>query len=179
MKKVLTALVMVLTVCAVNAQALVPDFKNQPMELKDGKLVKLEKVAAEVKQKVNGGGWGGVSQNIQIPGKTSTVTCSNHPEFLVKVDDGTDPETLLYLAKCLEHSKVREVEVGKTSAFAAYGATGKSVTRFHVKLEFEKAGENIYKIKLGQKLEEGEYAFVMSSTGAAGQMSSVFCFTVK
>lgn len=168
------------TTAATTTSVLAPDFKNQPMLLENGKLVKLEKVSSEVKQKVNGMGWGGVSQNIHIIGKTSNVNVSKKPEFVVKVDADTDPETVFYLAKCLEHKGVREVEVGKTSAFAAYGATGKSAKRFQIKISYTKMSEGVYKINIdGPALESGEYAFVMASTGAVGQMSNVYCFTVK
>jgi hypothetical protein len=157
----------------------VPDFKNTPMLLKDGKLVKLEKQNSEVKQKVNGAGFGGTSQNVTIDGPSSPVSAPAKAEFVLKVDADADPETIFYLAKCLEHKKVREVEVGKTSAFAAYGATGKSVKRFHEKLNYEKISDGVYKLKVDEKLEPGEYAFVPNAGGAAGSMSAVYCFSVR
>lgn len=180
MKKIGSLLVMLLTVGFLVAQDAVPEFKNQPAALENGKLVKLEKISAEVKQKVNGMGWGGVSQNIQIDGPTSPVKLSNKPEFLLKVDADTDPETVFYLAKCLEHKGVREVEVGKTSAFAAYGATGKSAKRFQIALKYTKVSDGVYKVTVDTSaLEPGEYAFVMASSGAVGQMSNVYCFKVQ
>jgi hypothetical protein len=179
MKK-LTLIAIVLTSGLLNAQDLVPDFKNQPTALVGGKMVKLEKVSAEVKQKVNGMGYGGVSQNIQVDGPASPVILSSNPEFLLKVDADTDPETVFYLAICLKAKKVRSIEVAKTSAFAAYGATGKSAKRFHVALTYEKISDGLYKVKVGETLKVGEeYAFVMKSSGATGQMSNVFCFGVK
>lgn len=170
---------MVMPFGVLNAQELVPEFKNQPVAVESDQLIKLEKVSAEVKQKVNAMGYGGVSQNIQIDLPTSPVRLSNNPEFLLKVDADTDPETVFYLAICLKAKKVRSVEVAKTSAFAAYGATGKAAKRFHVELTYEKVSDGIYRIKLNETLKAGEeYAFVMKSSGASGQISNVFCFGV-
>ncbi len=103
--KKLAVILLILSSGLLNAQDLVPDFKNQPTALVSGKLVKLEKVSAEVKQKVNGMGYGGVSQNIQIDGDASSVQLSSNPEFLLKVDADTDPETVFYLAICLKAKK--------------------------------------------------------------------------
>jgi hypothetical protein len=179
MKNVLLAVVALFVAFGASAQVPVPDFKNAPSLLKDGKLVKLEKQASEVKAKVNGMGYGGTSQMVTIDGGSSPVTAPSKPEFVLKVDADADPETIFYLAKCLEHKKVREVEVGKTSAFAGYGASGKSVKRFHIKLSYEKVSDGVYKVKVDEALEAGEYAFVPSAGGAAGSMSSVYCFAVK
>ncbi len=179
MKNVLLAVVALFVAFGVSDQVPVPDFKNQPALLKDGKLVKLEKQSSEIKAKVNGMGYGGTSQMLTIDGGSSPVTAGSKPEFVVKVDADADPETVFYMAKCLEHKKVREVEVGKTSAFAGYGATGKSVKRFHIKLNFEKVSDGVYKITCDETLEPGEYAFVPNAGGAAGSMSAVYCFAVK
>ena len=179
MKNVLVAMMVLFVAFGASAQVPVPDFKNQPALLKDGKIVKLEKQNSEIKGKVNGMGYGGTSQMLTIDGGSSPVSAPSKPEFVVKVDADADPETIFYLAKCLEHKKVREVEVGKSSAFAAYGATGKSVKRNHVKLNFEKVSEGVYKIKPDEALEEGEYSFVPNAGGAAGSMSAVYCFSVK
>lgn len=171
---------MVMPFAVLNAQDLVPEFKNQPVALEGDKLVKLEKASAEVKQKVNGMGFGGASQNIQINLPASPVRLSTKPEFLLKVDADTDPETVFYLAICLKAKKVRSIEVVKTSAFAAYGATGKSAKRFHEEVTYEKVGEGIYKVTVNEALKSGEeYAFVLKNSGASGQMSNVFCFGVK
>ncbi len=179
MKNVIVAAMAMFFAYAASAQVPVPDFKNQPMLFQDGKLVKLEKQNSEIKAKVNGMGYGGTSQMLTIDGAASPVTAPARPEFILKVDADADPETIFYLAKCLEHKKVREVEVAKTSAFAGYGATGKSVKRFHEKLTYEKVSDGVYKVKVDEKLEAGQYAFVPNSGGAAGSMSAVFCFTVK
>ena len=179
MKNVIVAAMAMFFAYAASAQVPVPDFKNAPALLKDGKLVKLEKQNSEIKGKVNGMGFGGTSQMLTIDGGSSPVTAPANAEFVLKVDADADPETVFYLAKCLEHKKVREVEVGKTSAYAAYGATGKSVKRFHEKLTYEKVSDGVYKVKVDEKLESGEYAFVPNSGGAAGSMSAVYCFSVK
>ena len=179
MKKLLVAALALVVSFGVSAQTPVPDFKNQPMLLKDGKLVKLEKQSPEVKHKVQGMGYGGTTSNLNLDGGKSEVRTGTSPEFVIKVDGETDPETVFYLTKTLASKKYRSIELQKQSAFAAYGAQGKSVKRFHVKLNFEKASDGIYKIKVDEPLEDGEeYAFVAVSQGVNTGNSTVFAFGV-
>jgi hypothetical protein len=179
MKNVIVAAMVMFFAYAATAQVPVPDFKNQPTLLKDGKLEKLEKQSSEVKNKVHGGGYGGTTSDLHLDGPASDVRTSTKPEFVIKVDNDVDPETLYYLTKTLKNKKGRDIEMAKQSAFAAYGATGKSVKRFHVKLDFEKVSDGVYKIKVAEPLETGEeYAFVSVGQGVNTGNSTIYAFGV-
>ncbi len=179
MKNVFVAAIAMFFAYAASAQVPVPDFKNQPTLLVDGKLVKLEKQSSEVKHKVQGMGYGGTTSNLHLDGGQSDVRTTTKPEFVIKVDNDVDPETLYYLTKTIKSKKARDVEMAKQSAFAAYGAVGKSVKRFHVKLDFEKVADGVFKIKVGEPLEDGEeYAFVAVSQGVNTGNSTVYAFGV-
>lgn len=159
-----------------------PMFKNQPMALNDGKLVKLEKAICENKMKVQGLGWGGVQQEISATGGSSPVRTSKTPEFLIWVDEGVDPETIFVLTKTIPTKKLRNIPVSKSSAFAGYGARGKSMTgKYQVKCSFEHVGEGLFLIKPVEKLEDkktDEYAFYNPEKTSAKQLT-VFLFGVK
>jgi hypothetical protein len=159
----------------------IPDFKNQPMLLKDGQLSKLEKQTAEMKVKAKGMGYGGVSNYINLVPANSPVAMGNRsPEFVIKVEDDVDPETVFYLTLCKTTGKNRQVEMMRMSAFAAYGAGGKSTKKDHVSLTYTKIADNVFKITVDEPLESGEYAFVNSSQGTTGgAMTVVYCFAIK
>jgi opacity protein-like surface antigen len=175
MKKMFIAVAALFIAFGASAQTPVPDFKNSPMLLNGGKLVRLEKQSAEIKNKTNGFGYGGNSTNFHLDGPHSDVrTATNKPEFVIKVDEGVDPETLFYLTVCLRSRKGRDVELQKSSAFAAYGATGKSAKRFHVKLNYEKIADNVFKITLDEPLEDAEeYAFISVGQGSLNGTNSL------
>jgi hypothetical protein len=181
MKNIFFTVLAMAVMFAAFAETPVPDFKNQPMLLVSGKLVKLEKQSAEIKNRVHGMGYGGTTSNLHLDGGASNVRSTTKPEFLIKVDTDVDPETLFYLSLCHHSKKGREVELSKQSAFAGYGAGGKSVKRFHVKLNYEKISDGIYKITVDEPLEATEeYAFVSVSQGSTnGSNSTAFLFGVK
>lgn len=184
MKKLILTTLTIVGFLLVFAQQ-IPDFKNQPMLLnEDGSLSKLEKQVSEMKVKAKAMGYGGASSYINLIPANSPVSLSdNTPEFVIKVDDDIDPETVFYLTKCAVNSKNRQIEMMRTSAFAAYGAGGKSTKKEIVALEYSKIGENVYKMTVTEALEPGEYAFVNASqgSGSAGAAGStvVFSFGVK
>lgn len=184
MKKTLAFLAVCASFLFVFAQQ-IPDFKNQPMYLEsDGSLKKLEKQTAEMKVKAKGFGYGGTSNYINlVPANSPVVIKGDKAEFVIKVEDDVDPETIYYLAKCTETNKNRQVEMFRTSAFAIYGAGGKSTKRNIIPLNYSKIAENVFKISVDGTLEPGEYAFVNSSQGSmgagGGSMSIVYCFGVN
>jgi hypothetical protein len=178
-KTILTALAVAFVYCASAQNVPVPDFKNQPTLLSGGKLVKLEKQTAEVKNKVQGMGYGGTTSNLHLDGGRSDVRTTTKPVFVIKVDGDVDPETLYYLTITKKSKKGRDVEMQKQSAFAAYGATGKSVKRFHIKLEFTKVSDGVFKIIPTEALEDGEeYAFVSVAQGVNTGNSTTYAFGV-
>lgn len=160
-----------------------PKFSNQPMLLEDGKLKDLEKQMSEVKMKAKGMGYGGTSSYMSILGRSSTVVTGITPEFVVKMKEvDVDPSTIFILAKC-EVKSNRQIPYMRTSAFAGYGAGGKSVNKDHVQLKFEEYGTEpgAYKITtVGQLESGGEYGMYIATTGAtAGSTTPIYCFRVK
>jgi hypothetical protein len=177
-KNAVTILTLLFTFVAFAQQQAVPDFKNSPMVIgPDGTLVKLEKKSVEIKAKAKAMGYGGVSMFLNIDGQKSPVRVGSGSTFIIKVEADVDPETVFYLTPTKIVGKTREVEISRTSAFAAYGAKGKSVKKDDITLEFEKVTDGVYKMKPTQPLVAGtEYAFVSTAQGASGQQSVVFLF---
>jgi hypothetical protein len=166
---------------SVNAQEVPrPEFKNQPMILVDGELSKLEVQTAEVKIKVKGLGYGGTQQEISVPGGRSTIIASKEPSFVIWVDEGVDPESLIVLTKTEFDSKKRNIPILKISALAAFGARGKSMSdKYHVDFGIEKISDGLYKITPSGPLEsEMEYAFYNPQNTEAQQVK-IYLFGVR
>jgi hypothetical protein len=64
------------------------------------------------------------------------------------------------------------------SAWAGYGAKGKSVKKDQVQLSFEKVQDGVYKIHAEGLVKGEEYAFVSAGQGASGGQSTLFLFGV-
>ena len=179
MKKVISVLVAAIMLAGtVNAQqAQVPDFKNSPMVLKkDGSLEKLEKQNSEIKVKQVP--YVGTTRFISITGGKSPVRVKADATFIVKVDAETDPETVFYVQASKGGAKNREIDMEKVSAYAGYGAKGKSVKKDQVPLNFEKISDGVYKITATGLKAGTEYGFVNTAQGASGTQSTVFLFGV-
>ncbi len=157
-----------------------PEFKNQPMMLSEGELSKLEVQTAEMKMKVKGLGYGGSQQEISVPGGKSPVVALQEPTFVIWVDEGVDPESMIVLTKTEFDSKKRNIPMMKVSALAAFGARGKSMSeKFHVDFSIEKVGDGVYKITPSGPLETGmEYAFYNPENTQAQQLK-IFLFGVR
>ena len=175
------AFVFVIFAGSLSAQTPIPDFKNQPTAIdKDGKLVKLEKQSVEMKVKAKGMGYGGVSNYINLVPNTSPVVLDGkNVAFVIKVDDDVDPETLFYITLCKTTGKNRQVEMMRTSAFAGFGAGGKSTKKEVVNYTIEKVVDNVYKLVVGD-LPAGEYAFISTTQGAMGSSGTiVYAFGIR
>ena len=143
----------------------------------DGSLEKLEKQNSEIKVKKVP--YVGTTRFISITGAKSPVRVGTDAVFIVKVDAETDPETVFYVQECKGGGKNREIDMEKISAYASYGAKGKSVKKDQKPLNFEKISAGVYKI-IPTGLKAGtEYGFVQSSQGASGAQSTVFLFGVN
>tara|TARA_R110002020_G_scaffold29423_1_gene92733 strand:+ start:302 stop:847 length:546 start_codon:yes stop_codon:yes gene_type:complete len=157
-----------------------PEFKNQPMLYSDGQLSKLEVQTAEIKVKVKALGYGGSQQEISVPGGKSPIVASNEPSFVIWVDEGVDPESLIVLTKTEFSSKKRNIPMLKISALAAFGARGKSMSdEYHVNFDIEKVEEGVYKITPSGPLESNmEYAFYNPAGTEASQLK-IYLFGVR
>lgn len=184
MKKLLSTLFLAISFATLSFGQLtpVPDFKNQPMLLKDGKLEKLEKQTVEQKMKAKAMGYGGTSSFILLTGCCSPVVTSSTPTFVIKVEADVDPESVIFLRKIEKaNKKGREIEMSRISAFAAYGAKGKSVKKNDSGLEFTKISDGVYSFVPVAPLTPGEYAFLNVSQGGAmggGSNSLIYAFGV-
>jgi len=178
MKKIfLTLLTVVFALGTTFAQTQIPDFKNSPMLLKsDGSLEKLEKQSSELKTKAVP--YVGVTRFISILGSKSPVRVKANAQFIIKVDADTDPETVFYVQASKGAGKNREIDMEKMSAWAGYGAKGKSVKKDQVALSFEKVSDGVYKITPTGLKPGTEYGFVNATQGASGGQSTVFLFGV-
>lgn len=179
LKRILSIIIVAIAGLVFAQDALAPEFKNTPMLLKNGALVKLEKQTAEQKTKAKGMGYGGVSSFILLVGEKSPIRTSNKPVFYLKVDADIDPETVFYLSKVTKaNSKGREVEMSRMSAFAAYGAKGKSTKADDVVCTYTKVSEGVYSLTPNNILAPGEYVFINvsqgSGQGASGSMLYAF-----
>ena len=155
----------------------VPDFKNSPMILKkDGSLEKLEKQNSEIK--VKSAPYVGTTRFISITGGKSPVRVKPDVVFIVKVDAETDPETVFYVQASKGGNKNREIDMEKISAYAGYGAKGKSVKKDQIALNYEKISTGVYKITPTGLKPGTEYGFVSAGQGASGTQSTVFLFGV-
>ncbi|MDR7129918.1 hypothetical protein J2X69_002264 [Algoriphagus sp. 4150] len=157
-----------------------PEFKNQPMLLSDGELSKLEVQTAEIKVKVKGLGYGGSQQEISVPGGKSPVVTPQEPSFVIWVDEGVDPESLIVLTKTEFSSKKRNIPMLKISALAGFGARGKSMSdKYHVNFDIEKVEAGVYKITPSGPLETNmEYAFY-APTETNAQQIKIYLFGVR
>jgi hypothetical protein len=181
MKKLILSLLLIIWSLLAFAQDYPrPEFKNQPMLYADGELSKLEVQTAEIKFKVKGLGYGGTQQEISVAGGKSPVVAPNEPTFIIWVDEGVDPESIIVLTKTDFNSKNRNIPTLKISAFAAFGARGKSMSdTYHVSFDIEKIEEGVYKITPSGPLEMGmEYAFY-SPAGTEAQQIKIYLFGVR
>jgi hypothetical protein len=181
MKKLILSLLLVNCSFIVFAQNFPrPEFKNQPMLFSDGELSKLEVQTAEIKIKMKALGYGGAQQEISVSGGKSPVVTPKEPTFIIWVDEGVDPETLIVLTKTDFNSKKRNIPMLKISALAAFGARGKSMSNeYHVDFDIEKVEEGVYKITPSGILETGmEYAFYNPADTNAQQVK-IYMFGVR
>lgn len=152
-----------------------PDFKNTPMLINsDGSLTKLEKLTGEKKSKTAGGPWGaaygGAAANMDymtFDGTTSAVRVDAKAQFIVKLDEDTDPESTFKLTTVIvnKKNKNREVYTKKSG--------GKSVQDSFVSLTYDKIAPGVYKITTAGLTAGTEYAFMQESS------STVFLFGVN
>lgn len=166
MKTCNTILMFILTVFTMNAQQLLPEFNDKPayLDSKEKKIIELEKSQYNILVKAKGlfKGEGGFF----IEGTSSGVKIALQDElkFLVKVNQGTDPTSVLDLV-AFEIRNDQRVFI--TTRGRALGTTS----------SFEKITFDVEKIKEGYYyltvagLEKGEYFF--------GSSDFMYAFSVE
>lgn len=157
-----------------------PEFKNKVMFVdKSNALADLDKTDLSSVLHTNMGGHSEV--NIVANGKTSaTVHAGSTSEtYVVKIEPGIDPETVVELFKFEQTKKNRQILVAEMSM-----GKDKTVELTKVKLTFKKVSDGVYAVSCKEQLENGEYCFLVnrpniSIMGASSTTALIgYCFKV-
>lgn len=164
-----------------NAQTIpTPEFKNKVMFV-DGNstLVELDKTDLSSNLHTNMGGHSEV--NLVANGKGSSVAHagSTTETYVVKIEPGIDPQTVVELFVFEVTKKNRRILVAEMSM-----GKDKNVELTKAKITFKKLADGVYAITPTAQLEAGEYCFLVnrpniSIMGAASTQSLIgYCFSV-
>ena len=173
MKKFIATILLASAFTAINAQTAIPEFKNKVMVLTaNNSLETLESTTVSFVSKGFARGHIGVS----AVGPSSSVIYSTKSgsSFIVKIDPGVDPESVITLYKFTVKKKNRIIDILSTGFYK---------TRYEdqqiIKLNFKKVQDGVYIITAN--LEPGEYFFSTREPGVGGSipMPSGFAFSVK
>lgn len=148
-----------------------PDYNNTPFFYNGKELVELDAVQFVVGARPKG--LTGAEAALYLDGTTSSTKVSpDSAIFIVKLEVGTDPRTLMDLNKATvnSHSGKREFVVYKKGIATAEGVNNT------IDITFKKIGDGIYLVTAKAKLESGEYFFSLLSNTKS---RIVYCFTVK
>lgn len=156
----------------VNAQTYpTPDYNNTPFFYNGKELVELDAVQYVIGARPKG--LTGAEAALYLNGTTSSVKVEkNAAEFIVKLEVGVDPRTLMDLNKTTvnEKSGKREFVVYKKGMFTAEG------TNPTIDISFKKISDGIYLVTSKSPLTSGEYFF---SVMANAKSKIVYCFSVN
>ena len=181
MKKLTIVLALLAMTLGANAQTTpTPEFKNKVMLVdKSNALTDLEKTDLTTSLKTNMGGHSEV--NIVADGKAATLMNSGSPaeKFVVKIEPGVDPETVVELFTFDVAKKVRKILVAQMSM-----GKDQAVTLTKVKLNYTKIADGVYAVSVKEQLPEGQYCFLVNRPnitimGSASAQSLIgYCFGV-
>ncbi len=165
MKKITILMVLFLTILSLKAQNSLPEFNDKPAyyDSKSKKLIELEKSQYNTMAKAKGlfkaeGGFflNGSSSSVKIAQQSNL-------KFIVKVNEGTDPTSVLDFVK-FEVVKDKRVFITTKAK-----ATSTSTSFEKINYEIEKIKEGYYYL-LVKDLEKGEYFF--------GSSDFMFAFSI-
>jgi hypothetical protein len=148
----------------------IPDYNNTPFFFNGKELVELDAVQFVLGARPKG--LTGAEAAIYLNGVTSNVKIkSDDAVFIVKLEAGVDPRTLMDLSKATvnDHSGKREYVVYKKGAFTSEG------TNPSIDISFKKVSEGVYKVTSKAPFTAGEYFF---SVMANAKSKIVYCFTI-
>lgn len=166
MKKYLLNLLSVIPLfCA--AQTDLIEFINHPYY----KSSPLEKQKIKLSVKVRGLGYGGADSYLEISGNKSKLNINEGDSvyFLLKMNDNLTGNLSLYKSEVTKNS--RRVKYYKQRTFSGASIGGETIS-YNISLQ----GGDIYRVVPSQKLEAGEYMFVLQ--GFSGGMGEAFPFSV-
>lgn len=171
MKNLLTVFFFAFTFASYGQTYPTPDYNNTPFFYNGKELVELDAVQYVVGARPKG--LTGAEAALYLDGTTSSVKVDKDAaQFIVKLEVGVDPRTLMDLnkAKVNDHSGKREFVVYKKGMFTAEG------TNPTIDISFKKIGEGLYLVTAKAPLTSGEYFF---SVMANAKSKIVYCFTIK
>ena len=179
-KEILITLLVLSSINFVYAQIPEPDFTNKPYYLQeDNTLKKFETINAVVDVKMKGMGYGGVEYYFTAFSKTSTTkfNVKGLPSFVIKVEEGIDPEDFLTLVKGKIKRKKRLFIQGSMNMMGGARDVSKSI----IPITYKKISKDYYKIILEKDLEIGEYALIrkLNTEKQAGVQVKIYCFSVN
>lgn len=150
-----------------------PDYDNSPFYYNSAKNELVELDANQFVVGARPKGLTGAEAALYIDGTTSKNKIEKtEAAFIVKLQSGTDPRTLMDLNKATvnQHSGKREFVVYKKGMFTAEG------TNTTVDIAFKKIGDGLYLVTPKAELTSGEYFF---SLMANSKSRIVYCFTIQ
>lgn len=160
-----------------------PDYFNQPYFLNDSnQLEKIEKADAKYEIKVKGMGYGGYDMFFTALGSQSTKRFSKEKSlvFLIKLNTDVDPEGFIVVSKATIKNKKRLFIFDSRTMMGEAKETKDKKTPITV----EKLSDKVFKIKITEKMEPGEYAFKpfssvnLGGNAAGGLNQTLYCFGI-
>jgi hypothetical protein len=140
----------------------------------DGKLVALEQQKPTYKTQAHRVPFKGitVTGEYTVPYPESTVRIAPDAHFIVRVPDGFDPRSVIYLKPFVVETAVRALPVATAKGLYTVRSTETPDTSLAV--TFKKYGKNSVEIIPAKPLDPGEYAFGITGNIALG----LACFAI-
>jgi len=175
MKKLLTLFLIFAATVTTKAQNAVPEFKNKVMlHKKDNTLGSLDNTSLNYGMKGKMGG-GTVCMKTEGTNASTIFAPKSGDDFIVKIDAGVDPESIVTLYQFDVEKKQRSITIGKVGMRGS-----QNVEMPVVKLNFKKLEEGVYIISAVKPLEAGEYIFTVNQPLSSSVVAEVkgFAFSV-
>ncbi|WP_276975731.1 hypothetical protein [Flavobacterium filum] len=171
MKKIWTLLFLAFSIGSFGQTYPSPDYNNTPFLYNGKELIELDAVQYVIGARPKG--LTGAEAALYLNGTTSSVKVEKeNAQFIVKLEVGVDPRTLMDLNKTTVNDKSgkREFVVYKKGMFTAEG------TNPTIDISFKKISDGVYLVTSKAPLTSGEYFF---SVMANAKSKIVYCFSVK
>lgn len=159
----------------------IPEFKNKVMFVEaDDNLSELEKTDLSTSLKI--GMVGNANLKIVAKGKEAAVkhAGTTSENYIVKIEQDMDPEVAVELFKFEKSKKGRSFLVAAMAM-----SKDKAIDLPKAKLTFKKVIDGVYMISTKEKLEEGEYCFMINRpqmsilTSTSSRALIGYCFHIS
>lgn len=161
-----------------------PEFTGRPYALENGKLAELERVDAQMDQKLKGMGYGGVEIYYTAFTEKSSIRFSKDqlPKLIISVEKGVDPADGFTIIKGTVKKGKKGKEGKRNFRVGNYGMGGSAQSNSDAQIlaTYKKVKDGVYEIVLPDETEAGEYAFVPNGIDAmsAGNKMKITCFGI-